>query len=184
MAAPPENAVPVRSFEALLLRGCEGDATILEAARAIGVDLDNETAWYSLTVWRELIELVRHHRFADLPVEAGREEVGLLYIRGFVRTLVGRVFAGMARMSGPERVLSRVPRYMHTGRSDLQIRVDSLGLRDWRVIVEDRHPSPHFMIGVFRGILELCGVKQLQMEILEEGPTRYVLAVRWSPPSA
>ncbi len=176
--------IPWRSLQALIVHACNSDPALVEPCIQIGVDPARPRRTYSLKTWRQVIALVRRHRFGHLSEFEGTRAVGFIYLQGFTRTLVGRVFAAIAKSVGPEKTLARIPRYLRSGRQDLKMEVEALAPFDWRALVEDAEPQPAFVMGSFEGVLAVSGAKDWNVTLVSESPGRYELNLRWSPPSA
>lgn len=174
-----EDTIPVRSFHALLVEAGASDPALLAEARAVGVDLEVERTWYRLEQFRAVIELVRRHLYPGLTLEEGLYQTGRMYVHGFARTRVGRVLAGMAAMSGPERSLSRVPRYFEAGRKGVNIQMQALAPRDWLARVEDPLPLPEFVAGCLAAVVEIAGHTP-DVSIVERSSNEFAVQIRWN----
>jgi uncharacterized protein (TIGR02265 family) len=175
--------VPRRNFEGLFIHALKPTGAFAQSLRDIGYDPEAAQEYYPLAVWRAALGVARRFAYAGQPPEAANRALGHQYVEGFAQTLVGRIFATAAPLLGTERCLTRLPTYLKAGREDMQMLLEPVQERDWRVRVVDPDPLPDFVAGVVEAVLRRTRVEPA-VEVLERQPGGYTLRVRWEEPAA
>ncbi len=104
--------------------------------------------------------------------------LGRAWFDGFTQTKVGTVLLVIARLVGPDRIITRIPVYVKAGREDISATVRALGAAHWSIDVQDASPMPMMTLGIMEGVMRSTGVEpELSIENLQRAS--YELHIRW-----
>ena len=183
MSAAPVPAfasplVPASLFEGLFVRGLPANSAFHAALKKMGVDLARLSPQYPVEVWQEAMAVARQHFFAGHPRAKADWQLGRIFAKGFLDTMVGKVIAVTLPMLGTARLVERLPRHMAMGRPDMIVTVTQVGPTERRVNIEALYPLPDFMAGCLEVLMERTKA-QPQVEVVARTDMSYVLRVRW-----
>jgi uncharacterized protein (TIGR02265 family) len=167
------------AFEALFIRGVSPPPDLRIALLGIGVDLDGLEMRYSSVQWIAAIDLGRSYLFPGAPsVDEAERELGRKFTAGFLRTLPGRLLGAVLPFMTPESIVHRLPRYVRMGRDDLDLAVERLGERLWRIVITDPATArPNFFAGMMEAGLERLSTPS-SVEVQELDELRFELLLR------
>lgn len=139
-----------QSIEGLLVRGVGKDMTpaLREKLRALGIDLASLQPGYDAKVVSQAIRLTAAELFPGRPEAEALREVGALFMRGYVETLLGRAMVQVMKVVGPRRSLERMQRNFRTGSNYIETRFTSLGKGQAELWFNDVSGIPDFYAGV------------------------------------
>jgi uncharacterized protein (TIGR02265 family) len=171
--------IPSSVFEGLFVRGLEPHRHLAQALEAEGYDPRCPEVDYPVAVWKRCVALARDLVYGQLGDSEAYRLLGRKLTEGFSDTLVGRVAAVALPMIGAARVMERLPRYLAMmGRSDVEVRMVSVGERVRRVTVSDTHNRPEFYAGALEVALERAHVQPF-LTVEERSHQGFCLLVRW-----
>lgn len=172
------HPIPRRNLEGLFRHALNAKGPFLERLVAAGYDPTGQVEGYSLEVYRRCLEIARTTVFPDKPVDDAYRLLGRAWFDGFTQTRVGKVLLVIARLVGPERIITRIPVYVKAGREDVEASVRALGPRHWCITVFDVSPTPMMTAGIMEGVMRSTGVAPtLSVEPVDAN--RYDLHIRW-----
>jgi uncharacterized protein (TIGR02265 family) len=169
--------IPARTFESILRALKPGDE-LRDELVAAGYDPRTPQDHYPVQAWRAVLEVMRRHRFPNLPSAEGDRALGHAFLDGFAETIVGRVICVMLPLIGAERMLISFPRYASYGRPDGRIEMKAEGERRWRAQIEMPHALPCFTAGVLERGLQRTGVEGA-VDVENHAGDRFDLLARW-----
>ena len=166
-------------FESLFVRGLQVDDALAAELRAAGYDPQQMQVRYPNRVFNACVAAAHRHLYPALSVEAAHREMGHAYVRGFLKTLVGRVIGAMLPLMGPQRLLGRMPEYMRLGEAPLSASLRALGPQDYALDFEhDGNILPHMVAGIVEEALaQARTVASLETQVHDA--KRFTLRARW-----
>lgn len=117
----------------------------------------------------------------DIWPEASEEEalrlLGVHFIRGWQKTLLGSAMSAFLKLVGPERALMRLDRAFRTADNYITAKTVLPGPKEALVTLNDTETVPMYWLGIFQGCIELMGldgVATLHEQTLPGGTFRLV----------
>lgn len=165
-------------MEGLFRHALNARGEFLERLVAAGYDPTGQVERYSLEVYRRCLEIARTTVFPDKPVDDGYRLLGRAWFDGFTQTKVGKVLLVIARLVGPDRIITRIPVYVKAGREDVEASVRAIGPGHWCITVTDVSPTPMMTAGIMEGVMRSTGVEPV-LTVEPVDSTRYDLHIRW-----
>lgn len=178
----PAAAEPMTStliFDNLFVRALGAKEGLHEVLLREGFDPAHMREEYPLRVLNACVDAASLHLWPDLPVEEGRRELGRLFARAWLQTVLGRVVALAVSLLGPARYLNLFPEHLKMDITRIQAVPVPVGARAVRMEFHE-HPgsTPHFMAGMLEEGLRLTCVEPV-IELEELGPRSFNLHIRW-----
>ena len=150
-----------------------------EDLKAIGFDPANLQPDYSEVVFVDSLSVAARHLFPKFSREESFRELGRQFGDEYLKTVVGRVIAAGLPLIGPNRAISRIPRYASYGGSyfTADARMEEEG--HWQVIFDgtSREMGP-FTAGWIETGLRRTGIEP-RVTNTDSGPDGYIIDVRW-----
>ncbi|MBF5045747.1 MULTISPECIES: DUF2378 family protein [Myxococcaceae] len=166
-------------FESLFVRGLEVDAALAADLRAAGFDAQHVQVRYPAQVFTRCVAVAQRRLYPGLSEEAAQRELGHAFVRGFLKTLVGRVIGAMLPLMGPQRLLGRMPEYMRLGDAPLSVKLRELGPHDYALdYTHETQALPHLLAGIVEEALALTRTVA-QVETQVHDAKRFTLRARW-----
>jgi uncharacterized protein (TIGR02265 family) len=179
--APGVIRVPRRSLEALVEPQRPLTPALGDALRLAGYDPDAEAAaHYPLSVFRAVMRVVGAHLLPEGTDAERLRRAGHVYIEGFGRNPVGRVFQAGLRILGPDRALGRLPAAVRFGLEGVRLDMEVLGIRRWRArMLKAPQNDPEFVCGCLEGMLQLTGAVHPRVETESSLPLESTVLITW-----
>lgn len=170
-----------QSIEGLFLRGVGQDMTPSLRAKllALGIDLTALKPGYDAQVVSQAIRVTAAELFPTKPESEALREIGALFMRGYVQTLVGRAMVQLMKVVGPRRSLERMQRNFRTGSNYIETRFTSLGPGMAELWFNDVSGIADFYAGVMSagGRMAAAGEVRVTVNPSEDASCRFV--VEW-----
>jgi uncharacterized protein (TIGR02265 family) len=173
-----EGHIQGSAVEGLFVRGLKPTGAFAEELRGVGLDLQRLEPTYPLSIWYAALRVARRHVAGHLDEEAGWRLLGDRFIAGFFDTLVGKLLAVGVPLLGPDKTLQRIARSWSTAQPTMRAEPVKEAEGRWRVTLHQQGVLPDFCAGILQSALVRANV-QPQVDVLERGPGRCVLQVRW-----
>jgi uncharacterized protein (TIGR02265 family) len=163
----------------LLVRRLRAQGDFAEALRSVGFDPSNTRREYPEAVAVAALDVACRHVLPELRRNHAHREMGRQFAEEFLLTVVGRVIAAGLPLIGPNRAISRIPRYASLGRRDLIAEALIQGERHWQVRFADVSPElAEFTAGWIDGGLRQTGIAP-KLEVLAVGGDEFTIDIRW-----
>jgi len=182
-----EPAVFGTAFEGLLERGLGAKLTpqAKEELRGLGVDADKPfAAAYRPEQWVKTIEIAARAVFPGQPADEAQFELGRIFMRGLERTIMGKAIFAYGRVVGVRRMLGRMTTAFRSTNNYLESQVDETpeGLfletripsAVWPKLQGRPQASPHYMRGILHQSLELSGLKDVRVDLIQHDPAQRI----------
>lgn len=98
-----------------------------------GIDLDKLQPAYSMNVWVELVRLCANQLLPDVPQSERYQELGRIFMRGFIETPLGFAALTIAKVIGVKRTLQRMGRNFKQATNYLEAEIAELGPKEVRI---------------------------------------------------
>lgn len=149
---------------------------------ALGIDLSKPLQpAYPLEVFSSLVGFIGHQRFPRLSEQEADFEVGRAFIEAYTtQTVMGKALKGLLRVIGPHRAIERMSRTFRTANNYTETRLEKLGPTRYELWFNFAL-RPSYFGGMVHGTLGLCGLKQLEVKVLEAPLPEARVHVSWQP---
>lgn len=165
-----------RAFQALFGPLLRSNTRLVGVLQAHGYDPGDPQESYPSDVWKDCLEATRCELFGHCPKDVGLRALGRLFVVGFSKTPIGRVFDGVAYTG--RAYLVRVPALLKLARPDLEPELSFETERRVRLAVRGRHANADFMAGLVEARVRERGVAA-HAEVTHAAPSEYELLITW-----
>ena len=139
--------------------------------KAAGLDIDRLPPAIPSPDMRRLIEIFARNAWPDAERDERLRLLGLHAIRGWQSTFLGSAAAGLMRVMGPHRTLTRLNRAFRTTNNFSEATTELLGEREALIAVNDVEDMPTYWQGVFQAGLEVLKLEgTVVIDRLEPAP--------------
>jgi uncharacterized protein (TIGR02265 family) len=154
----------------------------IQGLDALGIDLSKPLLpAYPIEVYSALIGFIGRQRFPRLSVQEADFEVGRAFIDAYTtQTMMGKALKGLLRVIGPHRGLERMNRTFRSANNYTETRLEKLGPSSYQLWF-NFVLRPSYFAGMVHGTLVLCGLKQIEVKVLDAPPPEALLHVSWQP---
>lgn len=184
--APEQRRVYAAWFEGMLLRsfGQRLTPALISDLRAAGLDLERPLAdHYPASLRLAALRLLREHLLSAMSDEQAWHALGHAAVDGFIQTLVGKAFAIVFRTLGPRALMKRAGSVMASASNYVSGETVELGPFRWEARLEGADLPPAYYRGLVLAALEICKVKDPQIQLVSHVGEQVVLSCTWAPPS-
>lgn len=178
-----ERQVYSQSFEGLFLRGLEGQVTKRlmdrlrdEAHLDLGRPLEPS---YPTSVWDAAIRITAEELFPELPREAAWKHIGVLFTRGYFKTLVGAAVGAVLRLLGPLRAARRLERSLRSGNNYSETSFHEMGPGHVEIHTNETGNLRHSLCGIILGGLEAAGAPNPRCTVVRFDADTCDYALEW-----
>jgi len=150
------------------------------ALRELGIDLDRplEPA-YPAVAFAKAVEFVARARSPGLSEAEAYRELGERFFEGYTQTLIGRATGQVLKVIGVRRSLARMERSFRNGNNYMRSHSEDLGSGRVRLYFDHILEQPEYLRGIVLSGGRYVGAKAFVVDLVESGPNRCVLEVRW-----
>lgn len=168
-------------IEAIFIKGLGARMTpeLKAQLAAAGINLDKLEPGYPLGTVHKGLEIVRLALFPDLTREQAQHELGMLSMRGYTDTFIGKALIKVLQLIGVRRALLRTHLSMSAGNNYLQTT---------STVVTDHCVELHFndisqMPAFYQGLLEegarLAHAKNIRTTSIEVPSPAHTFRIEW-----
>ncbi len=166
-------------FEAMLVRALTPNPGLSAELATLGVDPNRLDTAYPTPVWVKTLEAVRRHHYGAMSTELAYRRIGKDFAAGYLNTIVGKVLLAALSFMSPRRFLERAPSYMHMGRRDLDVSLESVSDHEGRLRFKDPFGvPPGFPMGIFDEAFERMKSK-VSVRVETRAPGDFDLVFSW-----
>lgn len=154
----------------------------IKALDALGIDLSKPLQpAYPTEVFSSLIGFIGRQRFPRLSEPEADFEVGRAFIEAYTtQTVMGKALKGLLRVIGPHRAIERMSRTFRSANNYTETRLEKLGPSSYELWFNFAL-RPSYFGGMVHGTLMLCGLKQIEVKVLEAPRPEARVHVSWQP---
>jgi uncharacterized protein (TIGR02265 family) len=168
-------------FEALYVRAIQPAAALQGALKRAGYDSDNRRPEYPASVLGQCLGATAAQILPGMSLPQAFQELGRIFVRGILSTLLGKAIGPALFMAGPERVMKRVPALV---RSDfgMELKVSRMGPGLYQVVAAPGTPlwSAEFHAGMFEELLRGARAEpSIVVAPPREPSSPFTLEIRW-----
>lgn len=147
--------------------------------RALGIDLDRLGPAYPVATARKALEAAWKRVFPELSEADAFRELGLLSVKGYLDTMLGKAVLGMVRLLGVRRSLLRVHQTLAGGANYVKASSELVGPTAIEVSLNDTTGMPTFWEGVLLGGIQIAHAKNLRLTPLPRPAPGAAWRVEW-----
>lgn len=129
-------------------------------------------------VFGQCFQLLRDAVLPGVDPAAAERQMGARFLAGYFDTAMGGLVKVMLKMLSVEKALARVPQSLMSGANFIEARVDPVGEREVKLVMNDYSTSPDFLCGIVTEMVTRAGGRP-QVEIVERKGRATVMRVRW-----
>ncbi len=176
--APMPEAAEGSLIESIL-RDVPLTAELVADLARLGVEPARLKTKYRVDVWARTIDIVRRHKYPELPSDESSRQLGWDFAKGFAQTIGGRLVMAVLPLLETESLLAKVPRFFKLGRPDIAISwhrsAPGVGFLN---IVDAAQVSPYFDVGLIQYMLERIGAAP-QWRVEWKSLTEFAIHYQW-----
>lgn len=146
-----------------------------------GLDLSTRLRpMYPVEDYERFVRIARQELFAPDPDALAYDKMGVLFVQGYFKTLIGKALKGVIRLLGPHQHLKRLPETFASGSTFIKATVEQRGPTEFALRVTGVGSYPTFTLGSMREAMSLTGVKNLVVELEQTLPDdSATYSIRW-----
>ncbi|MBK7862413.1 MAG: DUF2378 family protein [Archangiaceae bacterium] len=170
-----------QAIEGLFVRGVGEAMTPTLRARlvALGIDTAALRPGYDADVVTRAIRLTAAELFPGRSEGEALREMGALFMRGYVETLLGKAMIQLMRVVGPRRSLERMQRNFRTGSNYIETRFTSLGQGKVELWFNDVSDIPDYFAGVMIAGDQMANAPNIRVSFTRGGAASCTFLVEW-----
>lgn len=155
-----ERLVFDQTVEGLYMRGLGGKipAGLKEQLRREGLDLDRKLLpAYPVETWERCLGLTAKTFYPGRSDTEAMQLLGERHIAGFHETMLGRALAGVLKLMGPRRRLSRTRQNFRAGNNYQEVRITDVSPTEVDMWLNERGMLRYFKLGIILGSARAVG---------------------------
>jgi uncharacterized protein (TIGR02265 family) len=181
-AAPGSQFVFAQAVEGLFCVGLRGKLTptLKTRLKDAGLDLGKKLEpAYPRNDWNHFIRITVEALYPGVPEERAYHSLGRQLLGGYAETLVGKALAGMLRLIGPKRTLSRMTNNFRSGGNYNLCKVTELKPAEHLFWLNEPELHPAYVAGILEAALELAGARGVHIAVQSRDAEGCTYLVRW-----
>lgn len=125
--------------------------------KAAGLDLDNLPPAIPSEDMPKYQRVIATDVWPHETEDEALRQLGIHFIRGWQKTLLGSAMASLLKLVGPERALKRLDRAFRTTDNYITANTVMVGPKEAMVTLNDTETVPMYWVGIFQGSIEMMG---------------------------